>query len=224
MHTNSRPIFWSVTVSKKKLHPISQIFTQGCSNAVNVTSVIVWFVVILIFHPKPQASSTTPNTMMPPASQEFLSTGKQQFDAYAASPILMAQNSQTSDFMHYSKSGGSVVVPMLNTNHSNYATTSAAHSTATLVAPLSPNQQQQKREDYPMPSLKESALPNNNSNNNNNDGNGEQHELTTIDLGPHPYDQQQHQQQQHANIKRQKSDDSMWLHQSPRGGSQPRSP
>ncbi|KAI9490369.1 hypothetical protein BDB00DRAFT_961166 [Zychaea mexicana] len=251
---------------------------------INVTSVITWFIVILIFHPKPTSQGTT--TTLPAPTQDFLSTGK-QFDTYTGSPILMPQGSQaSSEFMHYTKSG-SVIVPMANqpsyasgttfqlnplatiptTDQNHYyqssqknktMTHSTTPSTATLVS--TPATKQQQRKDGGGYSPEDMFAANNNSHNNrpvsttpphpalNNNNNAMpalnesnvtavnhdaasgdwestvdwpmQHEPITSGTGSVRQQQSnylQQQQQPYESVRRQKSDDSMWLHQSPRG-------
>ncbi|KAI7857998.1 hypothetical protein BDC45DRAFT_499841 [Circinella umbellata] len=243
---------------------------------INVTTIIVWFIVVLIFHPKP-GSQNAPQTL-PPPSQDFLSTGK-QFDTYAGSSILMPQGSQaSSEFMHYTKSG-SVIVPMVNQpsytsgttfqlnplatvpthdqNHYPYNSNTTHHhslmgsrsntpSTATLVStPLPNNKHQQRKENSnsvytpedmfhaPPPSHQTNNIirpisttppPNNNSNImpalNESDVTAVNNDWEsvidyTIQSGTNSIG---HANNMNNNVRRQKSDDSMWLHQSPRGG------
>ncbi|KAI9260578.1 hypothetical protein BDA99DRAFT_605614 [Phascolomyces articulosus] len=234
---------------------------------INVTTIIIWFVVVLIFHPKPITQTGVTN--MPPPSQDFLSTGK-QFDTYAGSPILMPQGSQaSSEFMHYTKSG-SVVVPMVNQPSYTSGTTfqlnplatvptrdqnhyphkpmtshSTTHSTATLVSTTFPNGKHAQRKDmgggYAPEDMFNNPSTNNNGNrptsttppnNNNMPAALNESNVTAVNNDwesavdwplHHENIQSGTNSIGHANggannVRRQKSDDSMWLHQSPRGG------
>ncbi|KAI8146912.1 hypothetical protein BJV82DRAFT_596990 [Fennellomyces sp. T-0311] len=201
---------------------------------INVTSVIVWFIVVLIFHPKPANQTTVPN--LPAPTQDFLSTGK-QYDAYAGSPILMPQGSQaSSEFMHYTKSG-SVIVPMANQPSYTSGTTfqlnplatipaqnnmtmhSTTPSTATLVStPLPKRSPDEKTASSPpqnnmMPSLNESNITAV-----NHETNGDWESVVDWSIQHDSSVRQSNNYLQSTNVRRQKSDDSMWLHQSPRGG------
>lgn len=201
---------------------------------VNVSSVIAWFVVILIFHPKPQCSTNNTTNIAPP-TQDFLSTEKPPFE-YNGSGIMVIQQSQASEeFMHYTKSG-SVVVPM--TNQPSYASNTnfqlnPRSSTVTLVTNQKPAPAD---DDMYKPSCAETyssqpplmatssppvaaippiatVQPSDNSNDPSADCESAidyplQHDMG-LSLPPH-----QNQQQPH--------DD--WLHQCPRSGSIVRSP
>ncbi|CDS07879.1 hypothetical protein LRAMOSA01828 [Lichtheimia ramosa] len=201
---------------------------------INVSSVVAWFVVILIFHPKPQCSTNNTTNIAPP-TQDFLSTEKPPFE-YNGSGIMVIQQSQASEeFMHYTKSG-SVVVPM--TNQPSYASNTnfqlnPRSSTVTLVTnqkPAPANDDMYKppcAETYssqpplmatsspPVAAIPPIATvqPSDNSNDPSADCESAidyplQHDMG-LSLPPH-----QNQQQPH--------DD--WLHQCPRSGSIVRSP
>lgn len=202
-----------------------------------MSSVVAWFVVILIFHPKPQCSTNNTTNIAPP-SHDFLSTEKPPFE-YNGSGIMVIQQSQASEeFMHYTKSG-SVVVPM--TSQPSYASNTnfqlnPRSSTVTLVTNQKPAP---SNDDLYKPSCPEAysspppptatspplppvapippittVQPSDNSNDPNADCESAidyplQHDMG-LSLPPH----QNQQQQPH--------DD--WLHQCPRSGSIVRSP
>ncbi|KAI8081317.1 uncharacterized protein BX664DRAFT_285247 [Halteromyces radiatus] len=119
---------------------------------INISTLIVWFLVMLIFHPKPQGS--TSQGMQNPTN-DFLSNGK-QLDGYPGSPPMMTQASQaSSDYLQYTKSVGVSInspypasatyqlgplpPPPSETMHHNNSVASSTPSTATLVS--SPNYQ-----------------------------------------------------------------------------------
>jgi hypothetical protein len=67
---------------------------------------ITWFLVMLIFHPKPQGGASQ---CMPNPSNDFLSGGK-QLEGYPGSPPMMTQESQaSSDYLQYTKSVGASI-------------------------------------------------------------------------------------------------------------------
>ncbi|CAO3578211.1 unnamed protein product [Absidia cylindrospora] len=117
---------------------------------INISTVIVWFLVMLIFHPKPQGG--TSQGMQNPTN-DFLSNGK-QLDGYPGSPPMMTQASQaSSDYLQYTKSVGVPInssytpgtayqlgplpPPPPENMHHNNSVASSTQSTATLVS--SPN-------------------------------------------------------------------------------------
>ncbi|KAI8391546.1 uncharacterized protein BYT42DRAFT_557249 [Radiomyces spectabilis] len=124
---------------------------------INMCSVITWFLVILIFHPKPNNAQADATMNQP--SHDFLSNGK-HLETYPNSPPLMMQNSQaSSEYLQYTKS---VAVPINqpsftdppafqlgplppppDVTHHNNSFGSTTPSTATLVS--SPNMLRRNR-------------------------------------------------------------------------------
>ncbi|ORX59521.1 hypothetical protein DM01DRAFT_1317601 [Hesseltinella vesiculosa] len=125
---------------------------------INTSNVIVWFLVILIFHPKPQSGPGNQGMINP--TNEFLSgpTKPPTSDGgYGSSPAMMTEASQaSSDYLQYSKSGtgttnGAIdsayaasngyhlgpLPPPPDSMYHNNSVASSTPSTATLVS--SPN-------------------------------------------------------------------------------------
>ncbi|KAI9307952.1 hypothetical protein BJ944DRAFT_261080 [Cunninghamella echinulata] len=110
---------------------------------INISTLIVWFLVMLIFHPKPQGVNGQ-------ATNDFLSAGK-QMEGYTGVPPMMTQASQaSSDYLQYSKSVGMSVNSSYNPGtyqfgplppppevmHPNNSVASSTQSSATLVPTL----------------------------------------------------------------------------------------
>ncbi|KAI8342292.1 hypothetical protein BC941DRAFT_389106 [Chlamydoabsidia padenii] len=117
---------------------------------INISTLIVWFLVMLIFHPKPQGSTSQ---CMPNPTNDFISGGK-QLGGYPSSPPMMTQESQaSSEYLQYTKSVGVSInnksgatyqlgplpPPPPENMHLNHSGVSSTPSTVTLVS--SPNYQ-----------------------------------------------------------------------------------
>lgn len=233
---------------------------------INVTSMITWFLVFLIFHPKP-LNSATGSSMQQPA-HDFLSSSK-PLDGFSGAPTtLMVQPSQaSSDYLHYTESAITVPVQHHYSNTNAFQlgplpaqsgnveemkqplSPSSTPSTATLVSqhrysgrkdgkqelrasqqavmPPQPQQQQQQ-----VPAQQQQQQPG--------------HVAVTLSDGHHPQQLellstspqqlmpnaatgnapmnggvpagQEGDWNNDKNVRRQNSNDSMWLQQTPRGG------
>ncbi|KAI8338154.1 hypothetical protein BC941DRAFT_424725 [Chlamydoabsidia padenii] len=235
---------------------------------INISTLIVWFLVMLIFHPKPQGSTSQG---LPHPTNDFLSDGKQVGGGYPSSPPMMTQASQaSSDYLQYTKSVGVPVTTNTYTSaapyqlgplpppppenmHPNHSVASTTPSTATLVTPnyQSRNSRSKVMTMDPTESMIDDTthLPpyRPSSNNNTRAPNMEpilsedeaSHHTESLaivvdhnnrssneDIGkssvrnPHwqlSLDFSEKAAGSSNEVKREDSDDSMWLHQSPKG-------
>ena len=87
---------------------------------VNVATLIVWFIVVLIFHPKPLANGTGSSIQQP--AHDFLSAAK-PLDGYSSATAPMAlmtqQSHASSDYLHCTES--LITVPVQYTENDNNA-------------------------------------------------------------------------------------------------------
>ncbi|KAI8147440.1 hypothetical protein BJV82DRAFT_648177 [Fennellomyces sp. T-0311] len=199
---------------------------------INVTSMIAWFIVILIFHPKPLANGAGSSMQQP--AHDFLSSAK-PLDGFPGAPAptaLMVQPSQaSSDYLHYTESV--ITVPIhysgtnsnTNTNHnSGYQrgplppppnsdgeqplSPSSTPSTATLVS----HRFSGRRKDTGAKEIDQSSPPHVSVNLNDD------HRLDEADWNASQITATTNDSKGNSNIRRQNSNDSMWLQQTPRGG------
>ncbi|KAG0172292.1 hypothetical protein DFQ28_000144, partial [Apophysomyces sp. BC1034] len=206
---------------------------------INMCSVITWFIVILIFHPKPNQAATSSSIQNP--SHDFLSAGK-TLDGYPASPPpLIPQPSQaSSDYLQYTKS---VSIPMTQPQYSNAnsfqlgplppppdtaihhhnSIASSTPSTATLVSSAPNNNMSRisRSKGAQGEVMMDDPLRTGHHHHHGLDpvserqaGDGKDWEMAVDYIPPARHSAESSVT---GGVKRQKSDDSMWLHQSPRG-------
>lgn len=105
--------------NSKVLAPIylDLLFLTAEKLLVNVTSMLVWFIVILIFHPKPPTQPNGSSLQQP--AHDFLQAGK-PMDGYphGATALIVQPSQVSSDYLQYTESAITVPIqpPYSNTN------------------------------------------------------------------------------------------------------------
>ncbi|KAL1932730.1 hypothetical protein VTP01DRAFT_8408 [Rhizomucor pusillus] len=178
---------------------------------INVTILLVWFIVILIFHPKPIAQAGGSSLQQP--AHDFLQSAK-PLDGFSGTTAgMVIQPSQaSSDYLHYTESA--ITVPI-----SNHYSNANVLTMGPLPPPPAGDMKVEHGKDH---SLNDSGIeyapPMTTDMHHNIRKSGH----ITVALSDEVHRQaasrnDAYRETDGANIRRQNSNDSMWLQQTPRG-------